>query len=188
VTTTFWGIEQSKTRDGKKFGEAEFQNGGISSSGAESFGEAEFRRSSAFGDADFRGRGGWGVRGALGKPHQEREDMPKKGKGKAGDDQGKGVRALAVVGGVAANQELRRRLQVGREWGAVGGAFSLSTGPLPFLLVMLTESAVPFRERVTVVWCGMSPHMVETPPKRGRTFSLSDNNHLNAKVYTGTSI
>ncbi len=135
VTTTFGGGGQSDTTfHGKKnkfeFGEAEFRSSGSGSNGGETFGEAEFRRFSAFGEADFRRGGGWeGVvgQGARREPRQENENIS--GKGKAGGDQPRGVRALAVVGGVAANQELRRRLQVGREGGrGGGGAFLLFEG------------------------------------------------------------
>lgn len=129
MTTTFWGVGQSdKTANGeKKFGEAESPSSGSSDGdGGESFGEAGSRTFSAFGgEADFRGGRGWeGLRGrgAHREPQQKREDISGEGteKGKAGGGQARGVRALAVVGGVAANQELRRRLQVGREWGEGG--------------------------------------------------------------------
>lgn len=109
-----FGETDFQSPSGGGFGEAEFQRPSTS------FGENEFRRGSAglgeyFGEAEFvvpgglkRGGGGNGV------PGQQEQLATRAGQG---SEKAKGVRALAVVGGVAANQELRRRLQVGgRAW------------------------------------------------------------------------
>lgn len=74
------------------------------------------------GETEFQGTdGGKTGKGVDDRPTQElgREEEGGYGEerlamdGVQGAAKAKGVRALAVVGGVAANQELRRRLQVG---------------------------------------------------------------------------
>eukprot|EP00752_Nemacystus_decipiens_P009626 g8601.t1 len=93
---------------GGEFGEAEFQR---ASAG---FGENEFRRGSAglgesFGEAEFMAPGGLEEGG--GRSNKPEPQGQLAGREAQGGEKAKGVRALAVVGGVAANKELRRRLQ-----------------------------------------------------------------------------
>lgn len=157
VTTTFGGAGQSQPPIGKILGESEFQRNTSSSSsssgGRESFGQAEFRRSSSFDDLDFKTPGGWGAhRKPVAAQVQEKKDVSREEK--TGGEQAGRVRALAVVGGVAANQELRRRLQVGREWRAGAGRRSPQRPPFAILLFplcwpyvpQLSEKRVPIRQ------------------------------------------
>eukprot|EP00903_Cladosiphon_okamuranus_P009231 g8812.t1 len=104
-----FGETEFQSPSGGNFGEAEFQ------SASTSFGENEFRSESAgigesFGDTDFLrpdGLKAWGR--ATSKAKQQEKGLTSREE--TASEKPKGVRALAVVGGVAANQELRRRLQ-----------------------------------------------------------------------------
>ena len=154
-------------------GESEFQRNTSSSSssgGRESFGQAEFRRSSSFDDLDFKTPGGWGAhRKPVAAQVQEKKAVSREEK--TGGEQAGRVRALAVVGGVAANQELRRRLQVGRERRAGAGRRSPRRPPSAIFLFAPCRPYAPHLHEKGVPIQTFS--VAEMPPMRGRSLFLA---------------